>query len=67
MASSTGEGIRLVRQTAAWLVKNGHGRELWKLTADSGCKYLGYSLGKRYRKLPKKLILKLTDNKPYWG
>lgn len=67
MVSSTGEGIRLVRQTAAWLVKNGRGRELWKLTADSGCKYLGYSLGKRYRKLPKKLILKLTDNKPYWG
>lgn len=66
MASSTGEGIRLVRQTASWLLKSGHGWELPGLIADSGCKYLGYSLGKRYKKLPHGMIMKLTDNKMYW-
>ncbi len=67
MASSTGEGVRLVRQTAVHLAKSGRWPELPKLIADSGCKYIGYSLGKRYKKLPRKLILKLTDSKPYWA
>ena len=67
MISSTGEGIRLVTQTAVHLVKSGRWPELPKLIADSGCKYIGYSLGKRYEKLPRKLILELTDSKPYWA
>lgn len=66
MASSTGEGIRLVKQTASWLIRSAHAAGLPKLILDSGCKYLGYFLGKRYRKLPRKLILKLTDNRMYW-
>lgn len=66
MASSTGEGIRLVKQTASWLIRSAHAALLPKLILDSGCKYLGYYLGKRYRKLPRKLILKLTDNRMYW-
>lgn len=66
MASSTGEGIRLVKQTASWLIRSAHAALLPKLILDSGCKYLGYFLGKRYRKLPRKLILKLTDNRMYW-
>lgn len=66
MASSTGEGIRLVKQTASWLIRSAHAALLPKLILDSGCKYLGYFLGRRYRKLPRKLILKLTDNRMYW-
>ena len=27
---------------------------------------MGYLLGKRYQKLPKKLVLKCTSNKEYW-
>ena len=64
---SEGEGIRLVKQCAADLVRTGHAEELPALVADSACKYLGYRLGKRYRKLPKRLILKLTDNPSYWA
>ena len=66
MASSTGEGIKMVKQNAAWLLRSGNGLRIPKLIMDSGCKYLGYFLGKRYRKLPKRLILKLTDNRMYW-
>ena len=63
--SSEGEGIRLVKQTASYLAK----RRPWLLPAliwQSGCKYLGYRLGKRYKSLPLGLILRLTDNKEYW-
>ena len=66
MASSTGEGIKMVKQNAAWLFRSGNGIRIPKLVLDSGCKYIGYFLGKRYRKLPRKLILKLTDNRTYW-
>lgn len=66
MASSTGEGIKMVKQNAAWLLRSGNGIRIPKLVLDSGCKYIGYFLGKRYRKLPRKLILKLTDNRTYW-
>lgn len=66
MASSTGEGIKMVKQNAAWLLRSGNGLRIPKLIMDSGCRYLGYFLGKRYRKLPKRLILKLTDNRMYW-
>ncbi|MBR1901163.1 MAG: glycosyltransferase family 2 protein [Lachnospiraceae bacterium] len=66
MAASTGEGIKMVKQNAAWLLRSGNGLRIPKLIMDSGCKYLGYFLGKRYRKLPKRLILKLTDNRMYW-
>ena len=66
MASSTGEGIKMVKQNAAWLLRSGNGVRIPKLILDSGCKYLGYFLGKRYRKLPRRMILKLTDNRMYW-
>ena len=66
MASSTGEGIKMVKQNAAWLLRSGNVIRIPKLVLDSGCKYIGYFLGKRYRKLPRKLILKLTDNRLYW-
>ena len=66
MAPSTGEGIKMVKQNAAWLLRSGNGIRIPKLVLDSGCKYIGYFLGKRYRKLPRKLILKLTDNRTYW-
>lgn len=29
-------------------------------------KYAGYLLGKHYRRLPRKWVLALTDNRPYW-
>ena len=63
---SESEGIRMVKQTAAYLIKRKKPYLLPKLVWQSGCKFLGYRLGKNYRKLPKKLIDRCTMNKEYW-
>lgn len=66
MAKSESEGIRMVKQTANYLLRI---RKPWliiSLAVKSGFKYTGYLLGKSYRKLPKKLILKITMNRSYW-
>lgn len=63
---SEGEGIRLVRQTAAHLLSQHCWGELSGLFAQSAARYLGYRLGKHYRKLPAKLIRKCTASPGYW-
>lgn len=63
---SEGEGIRLVQKTALHLIKNGKFYLLPHLVMDSGWKYMGYLAGKRYRILPRKVILGFTMNKNYW-
>lgn len=66
MASSESEGFRLVKKTAAYLFKIGKPWMIPELIVKSGFKFLGYKLGKSYRKLPKKLIKWLTMNRSYW-
>ena len=63
---SEGEGIKSVKATAAYLMQNKQWKWIPRLIRQSGFKYLGYCLGKRYHKLSKKYILKLTMNKEYW-
>lgn len=63
---SEGEGIRMVKQTAAWLCKHHRYDLLPQLTVQSGFKYLGYRLGRSYRKLPAAWIRKLTMSPNYW-
>lgn len=63
---SEGEGIRLVKQTAQWLVETGRFVLVPELVIKSGFKYLGYLLGKNYKRLPRPVILWLTMNKAYW-
>ena len=63
---SEGEGIRLVKKSMAYLCKTGRIWLIPQLFLQSAGKYAGYFLGKRYQKLPKKLILKLTMNPSYW-
>ncbi len=58
--------MRLVRTTAGWLLKNGKWYLLPELVLQSGFKYIGYRLGKAYKKLPVQLIKKLTMNQSYW-
>ncbi|MCI8948460.1 MAG: glycosyltransferase [Lachnospiraceae bacterium] len=63
---SEGEGIRLVKRTAAYLVKS---RRPWlvpELAVKSGFKYLGYCMGKWYQHLPGKVVLWCTMNQNYW-
>lgn len=63
---SEGEGLRLVKKTAGILVKAGKFRLLPKLFFQSGFKYIGYFMGKRYKKLPRRIVLWATMNKAYW-
>ncbi len=63
---SEGEGIRLVKQTELYLLRTGKFWLTGCLLLHSACKYAGYFLGKRYQRLPKRLILKCTSNKNYW-
>ena len=63
---SEGEGIRMVKQTARYLMDQKKGYLLLVLVYKSGCKYLGYRLGKSYRRLPRFVIMRCTMNKNYW-
>lgn len=63
---SESEGIRLVKKTAAYLAEQ---RKLYlipHLVMQSGFKYLGYFLGKRYRRLPHRLTVWCSMNREYW-
>ncbi len=62
---SEGEGIRLVRETARHLVRTGHIPEIPRLILHSGCKYLGYRLGKAWKRLPASVIMRLAMNKTF--
>ena len=63
---SEGEGIRLVKQTAKYLLAHFRGFLIPELVVSSGCKYLGYKLGKQYEKLPRKMILWCSMSPLYW-
>ena len=63
---SEGEGIKLVKKTAKYLLDIHRPWLIGSLLFTSLFKYKGYWLGKHYRKLPRKLIMKLTMNKEFW-
>lgn len=63
---SEGEGIRMVKATARYLLISGQPLKIFKLVHQSGCKYMGYWLGKRYKKLPMWIVLKCTSSPNYW-
>lgn len=63
---SESEGIRLVKQTARYLMEQ---RRPWLvpgMIVKSGFKYMGYRLGRCYRLMPKKLVEACSMNKEYW-
>lgn len=63
---SEGEGIRLVKNTAACLVKRGRAWLLPVLFAQSAAKYAGYMAGKKYSRLPRSAVRLFTMNREYW-
>ncbi len=63
---SESEGIRLVKNTAGHLLKNGRWYQVPYLFMTSAAKYLGYRKGLNYKRLSEKRILKCTMNKDYW-
>lgn len=65
--SSESEGISLVKNSVKYLVRHGKWYQVPYLFVSSAAKLSGYRLGKRYKKLSRKRILKLTMNKNYWN
>lgn len=64
--SSEKEGIKLVKQTLTYLYDQKKYIEIFEFVMESGFKYIGYSLGKRYTYLPHSLCQWLSTNKAYW-
>lgn len=64
---SENEGIKMVVSAAKYMINNGHWYDIPHLVINSAAKYTGYRLGKMYKCLGKKIILKLTSNKEYWN
>lgn len=64
--SSESEGISMIKKTVGYLWEKGHKTEIFRLVYTSGCKFIGYRLGKCYRKLPKKMVLACTSNRNFW-
>lgn len=60
------EGIRLIKNTCIYLTQKGKPWLIIKLFWQSACKYAGYFLGKRYQKLPQKMVVACSMNKDYW-
>ncbi|MDE6602841.1 MAG: glycosyltransferase family 2 protein [Lachnospiraceae bacterium] len=64
---SESEGIRLVKDTVAHLKEKGMWNKIPGLIIQSGFKYMGYLLGKRYRRLPRRLTVAFSSNREYWS
>ncbi|MCM1063956.1 MAG: glycosyltransferase [Eubacterium sp.] len=63
---SESEGKKLVKETYTYL-KDRKKPYLFPGFCVQCCfKYMGYLLGKHYRKLPRKWILRITANREYW-
>ncbi len=60
------EGIRLVKKSCAYALRVGKPWLIVKLFWQSGFKYLGYFLGKRYERLPMGIVKAFSMNKDFW-
>lgn len=60
------EGSKLVSSTIKFLIKEKHLEQLIPFIYQCGCKYIGYRLGKAYRKLPKGMVKACSMNRNYW-
>lgn len=60
------EEIRLLRVTAAWLVRSSMSNQLGSLLKITAARFTGYQLGKHFKKIPVKICRRLSDNQFYW-
>ena len=63
--SSEKEGAGFARQSLIYLLKRGKAGKAFYFALQCGFKLLGYQLGKRYDRLPRKLVLVCTTNPSY--
>ncbi len=64
--SSEKEGKKMVLAACKHFMEIKKPMEIIHLVMQSGAKYIGYFLGKRYEKLPKGVVKKLTMSPMYW-
>ncbi|MCD8347079.1 MAG: glycosyltransferase [Lachnospiraceae bacterium] len=64
---SESEGVRLIEKSAKHLIRKRMPWLIFSLIWQSGCKYLGYCLGKNYRRLPDAMVRRFSMNKNYWN
>lgn len=60
------EGGKLVSGTVKFLIKEKHLEQLIPFIYQCGCKYIGYRMGKAYKKLPKRMVIACSMNRNYW-
>ncbi len=63
---SEGEGIKMVKESLRELVHRRKYPMIFPLVWISGCKFIGYKLGRNYKKLPRRLVLRITTDPGYW-
>ncbi len=63
---SESEGIRLVMGSIDYLIKKKQFLMIPDLIISSGCKFLGYQLGKHYELFPRDFVKRCSMNKSYW-
>lgn len=66
VASSENEGARLIKNTIRHLEKTRKWIQIPYLILSSGCKFIGYKLGKHYRSLPVPLVRWCSASRSYW-
>ena len=66
IVKSESEGKKLVKSTVLALKDRGQIGKIPYFFLQCAFKYAGYLMGKRYRRLPRWLILWASDNKQYW-
>ena len=64
--SSESEGIKMIKATIAHLSEMKMKRKIPAYIIMSGFKYTGYQMGKHYKQIPRKIVIKLSSNKEYW-
>lgn len=64
--SSESEGMKLVKDTTGYLWKHKGKLRIPYFYIQCAYKYAGYLLGKKYKILPRRMVLFLTSNKEYW-
>lgn len=64
---AAGEGMRYVGQLFTWLWRNGNYSWLPRAIVESAAKWIGTSLGKRYKRLPVGVIRRLSMHRGYWS
>ena len=66
VVSSEKAGASFAKETIIYLVKHGRLCKAFYFALQCGFKLFGYKLGKKYDKLPKKMVLACTMNRGYW-